>query len=156
MTHLLTREAYEKLREELHELKTRRRAEIAAAIAEAREKGDLSENSEYKAAREAQQFLEARIAELETLLAQSRVVDPSQIDTSRITLSATVRVRNRRTGEEMTYTLVPAIQANPRAGRLSVESPIGKALLGRTKGEIIRVQVPAGQLELEILDISYG
>lgn len=152
---ILTREAYERLREELHDLRTRRRAEVAAAIAEAREKGDLSENAEYKAAREEQRLLEARIAELEALLAESQVLDPSQVDVSKAGLLATLRLRNRKTGQELTYTLVPAIEANAKAGKISVESPIGKALLGHKVGDVVAVQVPAGLLELEILEIRY-
>lgn len=152
---ILTREAYERLREELHDLRTRRRAEVAAAIAEAREKGDLSENAEYKAAREEQRLLEARIAELEALLAESQVLDPSQVDVSKAGLLATLRLRNRKTGQELTYTLVPAIEANVKAGKISVESPIGKALLGHKVGDVVAVQVPAGLMELEILEIRY-
>ncbi|GIV22843.1 MAG: transcription elongation factor GreA [Bacteroidia bacterium] len=152
---ILTREAYERLREELHDLRTRRRAEVAAAIAEAREKGDLSENAEYKAAREEQRLLEARIAELETLLAESQVLDPSQVDVSKVGLLATLRLRNKKTGHELTYMLVPAIEANAKAGKISVESPIGKALLGHKVGDVVAVQVPAGLMELEILEIRY-
>jgi transcription elongation factor GreA len=155
MSRILTREAFERLREELHELKTRRRAEVATAIAEAREKGDLSENAEYAAAREEQRLLEARIAELESMLAQSQVIDPAHLDTSRIGLLATVRLRNRKNGQELTYMLVPAVEASVRAGKISVESPIGKALLGHKVGDIISVQVPAGSMELEVLEIRY-
>ncbi|MCS7189682.1 MAG: transcription elongation factor GreA [Bacteroidia bacterium] len=156
MSRILTREAFERLREELHELKTRKRAEVAAAIAEAREKGDLSENAEYKAAREEQRLLEARIAELESLLAESQVIDPSQLDASRIGLLATVRLRNTKSSQEVTYTLVPAVEANVREGKISIESPIGKSLLGRRVGEKVTVQVPAGLMELEILEIHYS
>ncbi|MCX7606586.1 MAG: transcription elongation factor GreA [Bacteroidia bacterium] len=155
MSRILTREAFERLREELHDLKTRRRAEVAAAIAEAREKGDLSENAEYTAAREEQRLLEARIAELETLLAESQVLDPSQVDVSRIGLLATVRLRNKKNNQELTYTLVPAVESNARLGKISVESPIGKALLGHRVGDLVSVQVPAGQMELEVLEIRY-
>lgn len=155
MTRLLTREAFEKLREELHELKTRKRTEIAAAIAEAREKGDLSENAEYKAAREAQRMLEARIAELEAMLAESQVLDLSQIDTSRVNISARVKVRDLQKNKEHSYTIVPAPEADLRQGKISVESPIGKALLGKKVGDKVVVKVPAGELHLEILDIQY-
>ncbi|MCS7297305.1 MAG: transcription elongation factor GreA [Bacteroidia bacterium] len=155
MSRILTKEAFERLREELHELKTRRRAEVAAAIAEAREKGDLSENAEYAAAREAQRLLEARIAELEALLAQSQVIDISQIDTSRVSLLATVRVLNLSTNREHLYTLVPAVEANVQLGKISVESPIGRALLGRRVGDEVVVQVPAGQMRLKVLEIRY-
>lgn len=155
MSRILTREAYEKLKEELHELKTTRRAQVAAAIAEAREKGDLSENAEYAAAREEQRLLEARIAELEALLAQSQVIDLSQIDTSRVSLLATVRVLNLSTNQEYRYTLVSAVDANVRAGKISVESPIGKALLGKSVGDEVEVQVPAGKMRLKVLEIRY-
>jgi transcription elongation factor GreA len=155
MSRILTREAFERLREELHHLKTHRRQEVATAIAEAREKGDLSENAEYKAAREEQRLLEARIAELEALLAEAQVWDPAQLDPSRVGLLATVKLLNRKTRQEVVYTLVPAVEAQIREGKISVESPVGKALLGRRVGEVVTVQVPAGVLELEILQIHY-
>ncbi|MCX8112053.1 MAG: transcription elongation factor GreA [Bacteroidia bacterium] len=155
MSRVLTRDAFERLREELHELKTTRRSQIAAAIAEARDKGDLSENAEYAAAREAQRLLEARIAELEALLAQSQILDLSQLDTSKVSLLATVRVQNLSNGQEQCFTLVSAVDANVRAGKISVESPIGKALLGRSIGEEVEVQVPAGKMRLKILEIRY-
>ncbi len=156
MRKVLTKEAYERLRQELHDLKTKERAAVAAAIAEAREKGDLRENAEYAAARERQRLLEAQIAELEALLAQSQVIDLSNVDTSKAGLLAYVRVKNRKTGHEFLYQLVPAVEADVRAGKISVESPIGKALLGQSVGSTIQVQVPAGLLELEILEIRYG
>jgi len=155
MRKVLTKEAYERLRQELHELKTKERAAVASAIAEAREKGDLRENAEYAAARERQRLLEAQIAELEALLAQSQVIDLSTIDTSKVGLLATVRLKNRKTGQELTYQIVPAIEADVRSGKISVESPIGKALLGKEVGAVVPVQVPAGMLELEILEIRY-
>ncbi len=155
MSRILTKEAFEKLREELHELKTVRRAQVAKAIAEAREKGDLSENAEYAAAREEQRLLEARIAELEALLAQSQILDPSQIDTSKVGLLATVRVRNLANGQEFQYTLVPTVDADVRAGKISIESPIGKALLGHAVGDEVAVQVPAGLMRLKVLEIRY-
>ncbi len=155
MRKVLTKEAYERLRQELYELKTKERAAVAAAIAEAREKGDLRENAEYAAARERQRLLEAQIAELEALLAQSEVIDLSNIDTSKVGLLATVRIRNRKTTQEFVYQLVPAVDADVRAGKISVESPIGKALLGQKVGVVVQVQVPAGLLELEVLEIRY-
>ncbi len=155
MRKVLTKEAYERLRQELHELKTKERAAVASAIAEAREKGDLRENAEYAAARERQRLLEAQIAELEALLAQSQVIDLSTIDTSKVGLLAIVRLKNRKTGQEFTYQVVPAVEADVRAGKISVESPIGKALLGQEVGAVVQVQVPAGRLELEILEIRY-
>ncbi|MCS6894883.1 MAG: transcription elongation factor GreA [Bacteroidia bacterium] len=155
MSRVLTKEAFERLKEELHELKTTKRAQVAAAIAEAREKGDLSENAEYAAAKEEQRLLEARIAELEAMLAQSQIVDLSHTDHSKISLLATVRILNLSTNQEAIYTLVSAVDANVRSGKISVESPIGKALLGRSVGEEVIVQVPAGQMRLKILEIRY-
>ncbi len=155
MRKVLTKEAYERLRQELHELKTKERAAVASAIAEAREKGDLRENAEYAAARERQRLLEAQIAELEALLAQSQVIDLSAIDTSKVGLLAKVRLKNLKTRQELTYQIVPAVEADVRAGKISVESPIGKALLGQGVGAVVQVQVPAGVLELEILEICY-
>ncbi|MEN3040279.1 MAG: transcription elongation factor GreA [Bacteroidia bacterium] len=155
MSRVLTKEAFERLKEELHELKTVKRAQIAAAIAEAREKGDLSENAEYAAAKEAQRLLEARIAELETMLAQSQIIDLSHTDQSKVSLLATVRLLNLSTNQEVVYTLVSAVDANVRLGKISVESPIGKALLGRSVGDEVTVQVPAGQMRLKILEIRY-
>lgn len=155
MSRILTREAYDRLRQELHELKTKERAAVAAAIAEAREKGDLRENAEYAAARERQRLLEARIAELEALLAQSQIVDLSEVDASRVGLLAYVRVRNRQTGQEMRYQIVPAVEASVREGKISAESPIAKALIGQPVGALVEVEVPAGKLQLEILEITY-
>ncbi len=156
MRKVLTKEAYERLRQELHELKTKERAAVASAIAEAREKGDLRENAEYAAARERQRLLEAQIAELEALLAESQVIDLSTIDTSKVGMLATVRLRNLKTKQELTYQIVPAVEADVRAGKISVESPIGKALLGQKVGTVVQVQVPAGMMELEILEIRYN
>ncbi len=155
MRKVLTKEAYERLSQELHELKTKERAAVASAIAEAREKGDLRENAEYAAARERQRLLEAQIAELEALLAQSQVIDLSTVDTSKAGLLAIVRVKNRKTQQEFTYQLVTAVDADVRSGKISIESPIGKALLGQGVGAAVQVQVPAGVLELEILEIRY-
>jgi len=156
MRRVLTKEAYERLRQELHELKTKERAAVASAIAEAREKGDLRENAEYAAARERQRLLEAQIAELEALLAESQVIDLSTIDTSKVGMLATVRLKNLKTKQELTYQIVPAVEADVRAGKISVESPIGKALLGQKVGTVVQVQVPAGMMELEILEIRYN
>ncbi len=149
-----TQEGYDKMKAELHELKTKGRAEVAQDIAEAREKGDLKENAEYDAAKDAQGKLEARIAKLEQELGRARIVDESQIDDSKAFILSTVKVRNKKMKRDFSYTLVSAKEANIKEGKISVESPIGKALLGKEKGETVVAKVPAGDIELEILDIS--
>jgi len=149
-----TQEGYDKLKQELQELKTRGRSEVAEAISEAREKGDLKENAEYDAAKEAQGKLEARIAKLEQVMANARILDDSEMDMSKAFILSTVKVNNLKMKREMSFTLVSAQEANIKNGRISVESPIGKALLGRSVGEKVEVQAPAGAFQLEILDIS--
>lgn len=150
----LTSEALEKLKAELKTARTTGRQEIAQAIAEARAQGDLSENAEYDAAKEAQGHLEARIAKLESTVASARIVDESSVDTSAARILSKVLVRNAKANREMTYTLVSAEEADLKAMKISVDSPIGKALLGRAVGDSVRVKVPAGVVELEIIDIS--
>jgi transcription elongation factor GreA len=150
----LSREGYEKLDKELHDLKTRGRKEIAQEIAEARSKGDLSENAEYDAAKEAQGHLEKRIAELEHTLAVSTIIDEKNINTSKAYLLSTVTIRNLRLEKEMKYTLVSKDEADFKLGKISVDSPIGKAVLGTEIGQVVKVKVPAGTLELEILNIE--
>ncbi|MCS7086574.1 MAG: transcription elongation factor GreA [Bacteroidia bacterium] len=149
-----TKEGFEKLKAELHDMKTRQRAEVAAAISEAREKGDLSENAEYDAAKEAQSHLEMRISQLEALINNARVIDDSNIDTSKVYVLSTVKVKNRKTGMDARYTLVSPKEANLKEGKISVESPIGKNLLGKSVGDVIKVNVPAGVMELEVLEIT--
>lgn len=149
-----TPEGYEKIKNELHELKTKGRAEIAREISEAREKGDLRENAEYDAAKEAQGKLEARIANLENTLANARILDDDAIDTSKAFILSTVRVLNKKFKKEFNYTLVSPNEADIKAGKISVESPIGKALLGSAAGETVVVNAPAGKIELEVLEIS--
>ncbi|MEL6612776.1 MAG: transcription elongation factor GreA [Bacteroidota bacterium] len=150
----LTAEALEKLKNELKTARTTGRQEIAQAIAEARAQGDLSENAEYDAAKEAQGHLEARIAKLEATVASARIVDESSVDTSAARILSKVKVLNKKAKREMTYTLVSAEEADLRAQKISVDSPIGKALLGKAVGATVKVKVPAGIVELEILDIS--
>jgi transcription elongation factor GreA len=149
-----TKEGFEKLKAELHDMKTRQRAEVAAAISEAREKGDLSENAEYDAAKEAQSHLELRISQLENLINNSRIIDDANIDTSKAYVLSTVKVKNRKTGAEASYTLVSPKESNLKEGKISVESPIGKSLLGKSVGDVVKVNVPAGLMELEVLHIS--
>ena len=143
----LTAEGYKKLRDELDHMRSVERPAISAAIAEARDKGDLSENAEYDAAREAQGMLEMRIAKLEDSLANARVIDESKIDKSKTLL-------NHNTKKEMVYTIVAEHEANLREGKLAIGTPIAKALLGHKKGDRVDVEVPAGTIHFEILDIS--
>ncbi|WP_103663819.1 transcription elongation factor GreA [Gracilimonas amylolytica] len=150
----LTQEGYDKLDAELKDLKTRGRREIAEEIAEARAKGDLSENAEYDAAKEAQGHLEDRITKLEDALANARVLDKKDLDLSKVRVLTTVTILNKKMNKEMKYTIVSPNEADFAAGKISIESPIGKALLGREQGEVVEVDVPAGKLELEILKIE--
>lgn len=150
----LSKEGYEKLDAELRDLKTRGRREIAEDIAEARAKGDLSENAEYDAAKEAQGHLETRITELENTLATSRIIDQKDIDTSKVYLLSTVTILNKKMNKEMKYKLVSKDEADFKEGKISVDSPIGQALLGHEVGEVVEVTVPAGTLELEVLNIE--
>src|SRR5690606_6376554 len=147
-------EGLEKLKEELHQLKTVGRAAIAKAIAEARDKGDLSENAEYDAAKEAQGMHEAKIAKLEHTLATARVIDESKLDTAKVLALSIVKLKNTKNGQVMTYQLVSETEADLKAGKISVKSPIAQGLLGKSKGDRAQIQVPAGEIELEILEIS--
>lgn len=149
----LSKEGYENLKTELRDLVTRGRKDIARQIDEARSHGDLSENAEYDAAKEAQGKMESRISELENILAKSRVLDEKNIDNSRVYILSTVTIWNKKTQKEMNYTLVSKDEADFNKGKISVDSPIGKGLMGRSKGDIVKVKVPAGLLELEIRDI---
>lgn len=153
-TVYLTEEGLENLKKELRFLKTKERTRIAQAIQEAREKGDLSENAEYDAAKEEQGHLEAKIAKMETTISSARLVDEKQVDTSKAYILSNVRVKNHRTGSEQTYKLVSAQEANLREGKISVKSPIGAGLLGREVGDVVEVDVPAGKVKLEVLEIS--
>jgi transcription elongation factor GreA len=150
----LTQEGHDKLKGELDELKTNGRQEAARAIAEARDKGDLSENAEYDAAKNHQGYLEARINELEKIMMNARVLDDSQVDTSKVSIFTTVRMKNMKMNKEVTYKLVSESEANTKEAKISVTSPIGKGLLGRVVGEIAEVSTPAGILSFEILDIT--
>lgn len=150
----LSKEGYEKLDKELRDLKTRGRKEIAEEIAEARAKGDLSENAEYDAAKEAQGYLEKRIAELENTLATSSIIDDKNIDDTKAYLLSTVTILNKKTNKEMKYTLVSKDEADFKVKKISVDSPIGQAILGKEVGDVVEVDVPAGKLELEIKKIE--
>ena len=149
----LTKEGHDKLRAELDDLKTRGRQEAAKAIAEAREKGDLSENAEYDAAKNAQGMLEMKINELEKALANARVLDASTLDTSEVRLLTSVKIKSKKMNKEMVYTIVSESEADLKAKKISVNSPIGSGLLGKKVGEVAKIQTPAGLMEFEILDI---
>ncbi|MEM0938588.1 MAG: transcription elongation factor GreA [Bacteroidota bacterium] len=149
-----TKEGLQKLKDELNELKTKGRADMAVQIAEARDKGDLSENAEYDAAKEAQGLLELKISKLETVVGNARVIDESTVDTSKVSILSTVKIKNKKNDMEVTYQLVAEEEADLRSGKLSVQSPIGKGLLGKKKGESATIKVPAGDMEFEIVDIT--
>ncbi|MCI0920236.1 transcription elongation factor GreA [Sphingobacterium rhinopitheci] len=149
-----TEEGLAKLKEELQYLKTEGRLKIANAIAEARDKGDLSENAEYDAAKEAQGLHEAKISKLEGVYASARLIDESKLDLSKVLALSIVKIKNVKSGAEMTYQLVSETEADLKSGKISVKSPIAQGLLGKSVGDIAVVTVPAGQIELEILDIS--
>lgn len=150
----LTAEGMNKLKEELNHMVSVERPAAAQAIAEARDKGDLSENAEYDAAREAQGLLEMRIAQLESTLSKARIIDETKIDTSKVQILSRVKLLNHNVKREVEYTIVSENEANLREGKLAIGTPIAKALLGKKVGEIVEVQVPAGVLKLEILNIS--
>ncbi|MGB0779131.1 MAG: transcription elongation factor GreA [Flavobacteriaceae bacterium] len=149
-----TEEGLKKLRDELNQLKDVERPRASQAIAEARDKGDLSENAEYDAAKEAQGLLELRISKLEATIANARIIDESQLDTSKVLIHSTVEVKNKANGAVMKYKLVAQSEANLQQGKISVDSPIGKGLLGKSEGDVAPIQVPNGQIELEILKIT--
>lgn len=149
-----TKEGLQRLKDEVHHLKTVERPRISQQIAEARDKGDLSENAEYDAAKEAQGLLEAKIAKLENTLANARLIDDSQIDNTKVYILSTVKIKNQKNGAIVTYTLVAENEANLAQKKISVDSPIGKGLLGKAVGEVAEVQVPAGLIPFEILEIT--
>jgi len=151
-----TQEGLNRLRAELNEMKTKGRTHIAHQIAEARDKGDLSENAEYDAAKDAQGLHEMKIAKLEEVLSNARILDESSIDTSMVAVLSTVKIRNKKNGAEMSYTLVSEEEADLKAGKISVGSPIGKGLLGKKVGETAEIKIPAGTVEFEVVDISRG
>lgn len=150
----LTQDGFDKLTAEIEELKTKGRAEASAAIAEAREKGDLSENAEYDAAKEAQGLLEFRINEVQSMLISSRVLDASSLDTSKVGVFMTIKMTNMKMNKDVTYTLVSEAEADIKVGKISVTSPIGKALLGKKIGEVAEAITPGGAISFKVLDIS--
>ena len=149
-----TEEGFKKLKDELNHLKDVERPKASNAIAEARDKGDLSENAEYDAAKEAQGMLEMRISKLEERLANARVIDESQLDNSKVLVLSKVKIRNKSNGMTMDYMIVADGEADLSNGKISVNSPIGKGLLGKSVGEIAKISVPTGFIDLEILEIS--
>ena len=149
-----TKQGLDKLRDELDHLKSVERPSISQQIAEAREKGDLSENAEYDAAKNAQAMLELRISKLEETLSQARVIDESQLDGNKISILSKVKLKNLKNNAQMSYTLVPENEADIKAGKISVNSPIAKGLLGKVVGDTVEIQVPAGLMSFEVLDIS--
>jgi transcription elongation factor GreA len=149
-----TREGLDKLKNDLNELKTKGRTEIARQIAEARDKGDLSENAEYDAAKDAQGHLEAKIAQLEDLLANARLLDETNVDTSKVSILSKVTIKNKKNGASFTYTLVSEEEADLKSFKLSTQSPIGKGLLGKKIGESALIKTPAGEVEFEVTNIT--
>ena len=149
-----TPKGLKKLREELQQLKDIERVKASKAIAEARDKGDLSENAEYDAAKEAQGMLEMRISKLEETLAGARLIDESQLDNSKVLVLSKVEIKNRSNGMKMNYLLVADGEADLSSGKISVNSPIGKGLLGKSVGDIAKIKVPTGVIEFEVLNIT--
>jgi len=149
-----TADGLKNLKEELNQLRDIERPKASQAIAEARDKGDLSENAEYDAAKEAQGLLEMRISKMEDTLANARLIDESQLDTSKVLVLSTVKLKNQNNGMEMKYTLVAESEADLKSGKISVNSPIGKGLLGKEVGDVAEITVPNGTLKFDILEIS--
>jgi len=149
-----TEEGLQKLKAELKEMETVQRPSISKQIAEARDKGDLSENAEYDAAKEAQGLLEVKISKLKEVIANARVVDASQLGNDKVLILSVVKIKNKKNGMEFNYTLVAENEANLREGKISIESPIGKGLLGKKVGDLANIETPGGVMEFEILDIS--
>jgi transcription elongation factor GreA len=149
-----TPEGLKALRDELHELKTKGRAKVAQDIAEAREKGDLKENAEYDAAKDAQGHLELKISKLEEILKNARVIDETNIDPTKVTILSKVKIKNTANNAVMQYMLVSEKEADLKAGKISVESPIGKGLLGKSVGETAEIDAPKGKIRFEIIEVS--
>lgn len=152
--HYFTEEGLEKVKAELAHMTSVERPAISKAIAEARDKGDLSENAEYDAAREAQGLLELKISQMQELVANARIIDESKLSTDQVQMLNKVKIKNVANGQVMEYTLVGEKEANLKEGKLAAQTPIGKALMGRKKGEVVEVKVPSGIIKFEILDIS--
>jgi transcription elongation factor GreA len=149
-----TPEGLQKLRDDLHQLVTVERPHISQQIAEARDKGDLSENAEYAAAKEAQSMLELKISKLQEVLSSARLIDEKKLDNTRALIFSTVKLRNTKNGSIVTYTLVPENEANVKLGKISVSSPISKGLLGKTIGDLAEITIPSGTITFEIIEIN--
>ncbi|MFO7615791.1 MAG: transcription elongation factor GreA [Bacteroidales bacterium] len=154
MTYM-TEEGLRKLRDDLEQLVNVERPKISRQIAEARDKGDLSENAEYDAAKEAQGMLELRISKLQELIASARIIDESKLDRSTVQILSTVKLKNTRSGALMTYTLVAENEANLKEGKIAINTPIGKGLVGKKVGDQVVINVPSGQLFLEIIEVTF-
>ncbi len=152
----LTQGGYDKLKADLEDLKSNGRREAAHAIAEARSQGDLSENAEYDAAKDAQGMLEFKINELETVMANARIIDETLLDDSKVAILSNVTIKNLKTGKQMTYKLVSETEADAKLMKISVTSPIGQGLLGKVVGEIASITTPGGNMEFEVMEISIG
>ena len=149
-----TEEGLQRLKDELHHLKTKGRSDISNQIAEARDKGDLSENAEYDAAKDAQGLLELKISKLEAVVGNARVLDEANVDTSKVSVMCKVKIKNKKNGMTVAYTLVSEEEADLKQNKISVQSPIGKGLLGKKVGETAVVKAPAGEIEFEVLAIG--
>ena len=150
----MSEDGYKKLMAELKHLETVERPKISAAIAEARDKGDLSENAEYDAAKEAQGLLEMRIAKLKDTIANSRIIDETKIDTSKVQILNKVTIKNLKNNAQMTYTLVPETEADLKASKIAISTPIAQGLLGKKVGDKVEIKVPQGMVQFEIIDIT--
>ena len=149
-----SKEGLQKLKDELRDLQTRGRSDIAKQIAEARDNGDLSENAEYDAAKDAQGLLEMKISKLENVVGNARVIDESSVDTSKVSILSKVKLKNTKTGTSTLYQLVSEEEADIKSNKISVKSPIGKGLLGKKVGDTVNIKVPAGEINLSVLDIT--
>jgi transcription elongation factor GreA len=150
-----TQEGYDNLKNKLHELKTKGRREISQAIAEAKDKGDLSENAEYDAAKDAQGLMEGEISKLEILFSNARIIDESTLDNASVSLMNKVKIKNIKNGAIMIYTLVAEEEADLKQGKISINSPFAKGLLGKKVGDKAQIQAPAGMVEVEVVEISF-
>jgi len=152
--HYMTKEGYNKLMEEVNFLESERRPAISKQIAEARDKGDLSENAEYDAAKEMQGIVEAKIAQLKTLISNARLIDENRISTDSVQILNKVTIRNTKNNQQMVYTLVSESEANLKEGKIAVNTPIGKGLLGKKIGDVAEIKVPSGLMTFEIINIA--
>lgn len=149
-----TEAGLQQLKDELHTLLTKGRPQVAEQLAEAREKGDLSENAEYEAAKEAQELLEIKINKLEKIVANARTLSAADIDTSRVFILSKVKIKHKQQGKTFTYTIVAEEEANLKMGKISISSPMGKGLLGKQVGETAIIDTPSGKIEFEVLEIG--